>query len=76
MSGSGKSIREALVGKDLIGFRRSSEQAGRSSSAKVSVTKDPKKFGLNRSSSTKVDIVKAPEQPVDGSTKPASSDRT
>lgn len=58
-------MRDALAGKELIGFAKLPEQgdrsAARSNSAKVSVTKDPRKFNLQRSSTTKVDIVKVPD---------------
>jgi hypothetical protein len=47
MSGSGKSIRDSLAGKELTGFKKSSEQGDRAveraSSAKVTILKAPKK---------------------------------
>lgn len=61
MSGSGKSMRDALAGKELIGFAKSSERGNRT---------------VQRASTTKVDIVKAPDRPVDGTKTPASGTRT
>jgi hypothetical protein len=60
MSGNGKSIRDALAGKELIGFARSSEHG---------------KGTLQRASTTKIDIVKAPEPPVSGTKQSAGGGR-